>query len=81
MYGGDAVEQPELDNEEGEITQDDAWTVITAFFADRGLVRQQLDSFDQFAENTMQEIVDEAGEIVVKVCMHRLLGCPRELFV
>jgi DNA-directed RNA polymerase II subunit RPB2 len=66
MYGGDAVEREELDVEE-EITQDDAWTVISSFFAANGLVRQQLDSFNQFAENTMQEIVDEAGEIMVKV--------------
>jgi len=65
MYGGDAVEREELDVEE-EITQDDAWTVISSFFAANGLVRQQLDSFNQFAENTMQEIVDEAGEIMVK---------------
>uniref|UniRef100_A0A061S805 DNA-directed RNA polymerase subunit beta n=1 Tax=Tetraselmis sp. GSL018 TaxID=582737 RepID=A0A061S805_9CHLO len=66
MYGGDAVEEPEHEPNANEITQDDAWTVISSFFADRGLVRQQLDSFNQFAENTMQEIVDEAGEIVVK---------------
>ena len=39
--------------------QDDAWQVITAFFLAKGLVRQQLDSFNDFVSNTMQEIIDE----------------------
>lgn len=36
--------------------------MITSFFEDKGLVRQQLDSFDEFVQNTIQEIVDENGE-------------------
>lgn len=32
-------------------------------FQEKGLVRQQLDSFDEFIQNTMQEIVDEMSEI------------------
>ena len=44
----------------------DAWTVISAYFAEKGLVRQQLDSFDEFIQNTMQELVDDSGELVVK---------------
>jgi DNA-directed RNA polymerase II subunit RPB2 len=43
--------------EEEEITQEDAWAVITSYFEEKGLVRQQLDSFDEFIQNTMQEIV------------------------
>jgi len=39
--------------------QEDAWTVISAFFEEKGLVRQQLDSFNEFIQHTMQEIVDE----------------------
>jgi hypothetical protein len=31
---------------ENEITEEDAWKVISAYFAERGLCRQQLDSFD-----------------------------------
>jgi DNA-directed RNA polymerase II subunit RPB2 len=49
-----------------EITQEDAWTVISAYFAEKGLVRQQLDSFDEFIQNTMQELVDDSGELSVK---------------
>lgn len=33
---------------------DDAWTVISAHFHERGLVGQQLDSFDNFMTSTMQ---------------------------
>ena len=36
--------------------------VITAYFKEKGLVRQQLDSFDEFIQNTMQELVDDAQE-------------------
>lgn len=56
MYGDD--DNIELD-EAQEINQEDAWGVIQAFFGEKGLVRQQLDSFDEFIMNTMQEIVDE----------------------
>lgn len=53
----------ELDNvevkedEEEEIGQEDAWTVISSFFEEKGLARQQLDSFNEFIQHTMQEIV------------------------
>jgi DNA-directed RNA polymerase II subunit RPB2 len=64
MFAG-AVE-PELEVEQEEITQDDAWAVISAFFEEKGLVRQQLDSFNEFVSNTMQEIVEETPKIIVK---------------
>ncbi|XP_058219713.1 DNA-directed RNA polymerase II subunit RPB2-like isoform X2 [Rhododendron vialii] len=53
-------------DDEQEISQEDAWTVISAYFEEKGLVRQQLDSFDEFIQNTMQEIVDEAADIEIK---------------
>lgn len=62
MYGGDE----EYDDEEEEITQEDAWAVISAYFEEKGLVRQQLDSFDEFIQNTMQEIVDESSDIEIR---------------
>lgn len=58
--GGAMNEDQEYDNKEEEITQEDAWAVISAYFEEKGLVRQQLDSFDEFIHNTMQEIVDES---------------------
>lgn len=54
------------DGEEQDISQEDAWTVISAYFEEKGLVRQQLDSFDEFIQNTMQEIVDESADIEIK---------------
>ncbi|KAF8474257.1 hypothetical protein BDZ91DRAFT_353450 [Kalaharituber pfeilii] len=42
-----------------EITSEDCWQVISAFFDAKGLVSQQLDSFDEFVMSTMQELVEE----------------------
>lgn len=54
------------EDDDEEITQEDAWTVISAYFEEKGLVRQQLDSFDEFIQNTMQEIVDESSDIEIR---------------
>ena len=37
-----------LSGEDEEIRQEDAWAVIGLYFREKGLVRQQLDSFDEF---------------------------------
>ncbi|KAL3848853.1 hypothetical protein ACJIZ3_010735 [Penstemon smallii] len=80
MYGGeyqhrypDPGQNPEPsrnlvedDDELEDISQEDAWTVISAYFEEKGLVRQQLDSFDEFIQNTMQEIVDESANIEIR---------------
>lgn len=67
MFGDEVLdeERPREEQDE-EITQEDAWAVISAFFEEKGLVRQQLDSFNEFVSNTMQEIIDESPEISVK---------------
>lgn len=43
-------------DEEGNlpISEEEAWKVISSHFYERGLVSQQLDSFDVFMTNTMQ---------------------------
>ena len=48
-----------LDEEDEGITAEDCWTVISSFFETKGLVSQQLDSFDEFVSTTMQELVEE----------------------
>lgn len=58
------MDEEEEDKE--DITQEDAWAVISAYFEEKGLVRQQLDSFDEFIQNTMQEIVDESADIEIR---------------
>ncbi|KAL7417639.1 DNA-dependent RNA polymerase II second largest subunit [Mrakia frigida] len=55
----------EYDNDEDTITQEDAWVVISSFFEDKGLVTQQLESFNEFVENSMQELVDEEGNLTL----------------
>lgn len=52
--------------EDEHITQENCWQVITSFFEEKGLVRQQLDSFDEFVQNTMQELVDEGSQLVLQ---------------
>ena len=47
-----------------EITQEDAWIVIDCYFEENGLVKQQIDSFDEFITNTIGELIEDAGEIV-----------------
>jgi DNA-directed RNA polymerase II subunit RPB2 len=47
------------DEEDISITAEDCWTVISAFFDTKGLVSQQLDSFDEFVSTTIQELVEE----------------------
>jgi DNA-directed RNA polymerase II subunit RPB2 len=66
-YSGDAM----MAEEDGSwdysnmITAEDCWTVIHSFFDTKGLVSQQLDSFDEFASTTMQQIVDDQPAIVI----------------
>ena len=43
-------------------SQDDTWTVINSFFLERGLVSQQLDSFNTFMGRTIHEqIADQSN--------------------
>ena len=65
-YNDPMMMDGEEEEEEEEITQEDAWAVISAYFEEKGLVRQQLDSFDEFIQNTMQEIVDESADIEIR---------------
>ncbi|GFZ45147.1 DNA-directed RNA polymerase II subunit RPB2 [Saitozyma sp. JCM 24511] len=61
--GGEGKYQDRAGDE--DIKQEDYWTVITSFFDGMGLVRQQLESFNEFIDNTMQEIVDENSRLAL----------------
>ena len=54
-----------LDEEDDSITAEDCWTVISSFFDTKGLVSQQLDSFDEFVCTTMQELIQENSLITL----------------
>jgi len=60
----EAVARREL--EEGPIAQEDCWTVISSYFEENGLVKQQLDSFTDFVENTVQSIVHDLGNMDIE---------------
>ena len=51
-----------------------AWAVINAYFEEKGLVRQQLDSFDDFVKISMQEIIDQTPPIEMVVEPQHLPG-------
>ena len=46
-------------DEVDEINEKDSWKVISAFFDQHGLVNQQTDSFNQFIEKNIQEIINQ----------------------
>ncbi len=41
--------------------------MLDAFFKEKGLVRQHLDSFNEFIDHGLQEVIDEVGEIPIEV--------------
>ena len=55
------------DDESDEVTmdvwQESCWIVISSYFDEKGLVRQQLDSFDEFIQMSVQRIVEDAPPI------------------
>lgn len=58
--------EPVVEDDEELISQEDTWIVIRSFFKNKGLVRQQLDSFDDFITLTIPEIISEQGKIELK---------------
>ena len=66
VMGAGHDEEGYLDAElEQALEPADYWTIISSYFDGRGLVRQQLDSFNEFVENTIQEIVDENSRLTL----------------
>ena len=64
-YDDTGYDMGDDEDEVEEITQEDCWTIISTFFTEKGLVRQQLDSYDEFVQNTMQELVDENADLIL----------------
>ncbi|MCW3985041.1 MAG: DNA-directed RNA polymerase subunit B [Candidatus Bathyarchaeota archaeon] len=50
-----------------EITQDELLLLQKSFFKEKGLVRQHLDSYNEFIDHGLQEIIDETGEIKIEL--------------
>lgn len=65
-FGSADLQQGSPAPEDAELTQEDCWDIIRSFFDSRGLVRQQLDSFNDFLGTTMQELVQEVGQLTLE---------------
>ncbi|XP_051176598.1 DNA-directed RNA polymerase II subunit RPB2 [Leptopilina boulardi] len=65
MYEEEEVNAEQTEDEEisSKLWQEACWIVINAYFNEKGLVRQQLDSFDEFIEMTIQRIVEDSQQI------------------
>jgi len=50
-----------------EISKEDTHTLLTAFFKEKGLVRQHLDSYNEFIDHGLQEVIDEVADIPIEV--------------
>ncbi|UYV82440.1 POLR2B [Cordylochernes scorpioides] len=66
------VQPADFVEEEEELADDEfssavwnevCWIVISAYFEDKGLVRQQLESFDEFIQMSVQRIVEDTPPI------------------
>ncbi|RDD41968.1 DNA-directed RNA polymerase II subunit RPB2 [Trichoplax sp. H2] len=63
----DLTDQPIDDDEiETDLWQEACWVVINAYFNEKGLVRQQLDSFDEFIQMSVQRIVEDSPQIDIQ---------------
>ncbi|CAF1586908.1 unnamed protein product, partial [Didymodactylos carnosus] len=65
-------------DEDGDITsdlwQEACWTVISSYFDEKGLVRQQLDSFDEFIQMSVQRIVEDSRAIELQAQAQYMTG-------
>ncbi|KAI9807493.1 MAG: DNA-dependent RNA polymerase II [Sarcosagium campestre] len=62
-FDDDQVEYDDYDD--STITAEDCWTVISAFFECKGLVSQQLESFDEFSATTVQQLIEEHSQLTL----------------
>lgn len=65
MYDRDDEYAEEEDGDEitSDLWQEACWIVISSYFDEKGLVRQQLDSFDEFIQMSVQRIVEDSPQI------------------
>ncbi len=49
------------------ISPEDAFLIQKVMFEEKGLVRQHLDSYNEFVEHGLQQVIDEVGEIEIEI--------------
>ena len=47
------------------ITQQDAWNIIDSFFNEKGIVRQQIESYDEFLCENIPKIIETSPPIEI----------------
>jgi len=62
-YDDGAGAEDEARGFEDELMPEDSWDVIGAYFEHNGLVSQQVHSFDEFTQVTVQSLINEVGEL------------------
>lgn len=62
----ESIHDSEASSRDDAVDNIDEWAIIEAHFDEKGLVRQQLDSFDEFVSNTILEVVQETPPIVIR---------------
>ena len=62
-YYSDMYEDDDGDEITPDLWQEACWIVISSYFDEKGLVRQQLDSFDEFIQMSVQRIVEDSPRI------------------
>ncbi|MGF3523186.1 MAG: DNA-directed RNA polymerase subunit B, partial [Candidatus Bathyarchaeia archaeon] len=50
-----------------ELSKEDTRLLLKSFFNEKGLVRQHLDSYNEFIDHGLQEVVDEVAEIPIEI--------------
>ena len=55
-----------IESQKAPFVQADAWVVIQSYFDEKGLVRQQLDSFDEFVQHTILDVINDTPTILLK---------------
>ncbi|CAG5077498.1 Similar to RpII140: DNA-directed RNA polymerase II subunit RPB2 (Drosophila melanogaster) [Cotesia congregata] len=66
MYNLDQYEFEDAEEISSKLWQEACWIAINVYFDEKGLVRQQLDNFDEFIEMSVKKIVEESPSIALQ---------------
>jgi len=54
------------EKEETNLSQEDRWVIVNSFFKEHNLVKQQIDSYNIFIEQKLQDIINDASVMEIK---------------
>jgi len=60
-------DQKQSRKKQHSLLEEKLWTILKKFFQEKGLVRHQIDSFNDFIQNNIQEIIDDMPPIVINI--------------